>query len=128
MPGTQLDLGTATVIRGEITAEEDMLIDGLVEGRVQLPKHHLIIGPRARLKAEVFARQVTIAGYASGTITASERIEIEAGATVEGEIIAPRVILIEGAYFSGRVDPKRAEAAVRVAQYRLEHEPRDPRT
>jgi len=121
MPGAQQDLGPSTVIRGEVTAEEDLLIDGLVEGKVQLPKHRLTVGPRARLKANVFARQVTIAGYASGTITASERVEIESSATVEGEIIAPRIVLVEGAYFSGRVDPKRAEAAVAVAQYRHEH-------
>jgi cytoskeletal protein CcmA (bactofilin family) len=121
MLASPLDLGPTTVIRGEITAEEDLLIEGLVEGTVRLPKHHLVIGPRARLEADVFARQVTIAGHARGTITASERIEIESSATVEGEIIAPRIVLVEGAYFSGRVDPKRAEAAVAVAQYRLNH-------
>ena len=120
MPASQLELGPSTVIRGDITAEEDLLIDGLVEGKVRLPRHHLVVGRRARLKADVFARQVTIAGYASGTITASELIEIEASATVEGEIIAPRLVLVEGAHFSGRVDPKRADAAVAVAQYRLQ--------
>jgi cytoskeletal protein CcmA (bactofilin family) len=79
------------------------------------------VGPRARLKADVFARAVTIAGYASGTITASERIDIETDATIENKIITPQVVLIEGAYFKGRVDPNRADAAVRVAQYRIDH-------
>ena len=82
MPQSQLDIGASTVIRGEVSAEEDLLIDGYVEGKVQIPKHRLVVGPQARLKADVFARAVTIAGHASGTITASERIEIEAGATV----------------------------------------------
>ena len=121
MPESQLAIGPSTIIRGEVSAQEDLVIDGYVEGKVQIPQHRLIVGPRARLKADVFARAVTIAGHVSGTITASERVEIEAGATVEGEIIAPRVVLVEGAYFKGRVDPNRADAAVRVAQYRLEH-------
>ena len=121
MAESRLDIGASTIIKGEVSASEDLLIDGYVEGKVQMPQHHLTVGPQAWLKADVFARAVTIAGRASGTITASERIEIEAGATVEGEIIAPRVVLIEGAYFKGRVDPNRADAAVRVAQYRIEH-------
>lgn len=121
MPDSQLDIGPSTTIRGEVTAEEDLFIDGSVEGRVQIPQHRLVVGPRARLKADVFARSVTISGHAVGRITASERIEIEASATVEGEIVAPRVTLADGAYFKGRIDPKRADAAVRVAQYRMEH-------
>lgn len=121
MRESQLDIGASTSIRGEIMAKEDLRVDGQVEGKIQIPQHHLYVGPHARVKAEVFARAVTIAGHAAGTITASERIEIESGATVEGEIIAPRVVLVEGAYFKGRVDPNRADAAVRVAQYRMEH-------
>ena len=121
MLASRLDIGASTVIRGEVSADEDMLIDGYVEGKIRIPQHRLLVGPRARLKADVFAREVRIAGHASGTITASERIEIEAGATVEGEIIAPRIVLVDGAYFNGHVDPDRAEAAVRVARYRMEH-------
>ena len=112
---------SGVIIRGEVTAQEDLTINWHVEGKIRLPQHRLTIGPAARLKADVFAKSVRIAGEATGTITASEWIEIEAGATVEGEIVAPRVTLVDGAYFKGRIDPKRADAAVRVAQYRLEH-------
>jgi cytoskeletal protein CcmA (bactofilin family) len=108
-------------IRGEVTSGEDLLVEGHIEGSIRLPGHHLVVAPQGRITAQVFARAVTISGHASGTITASERIEIAEGATVEGEIVAPRVVLIDGAYFKGRIDPKRADAAVRVAQYRLDH-------
>lgn len=108
-------------IRGEIRAAEDLLIDGDMEGSVHLPQHCLVVGPRARLKADVFARAVLISGEATGTFTASERVEIAAGATVHGRIVAPRLSLADGAFFTGRVEPARAEAALRVARYRLEH-------
>lgn len=108
-------------VRGDVTCHEDLRIDWRLEGSIRLPAHHLIVGPTGRIKADVFARFVTISGQASGTITASELVEIEAGASVEGDIVAPRVALVEGAYFKGRIDPKRSEAAVRVAQYRFDH-------
>ena len=111
-------------VRGEVTGHEDLRIDCRVEGSIRLPAHHLVVGPAGRINADVFARFVTIAGQVSGTITASELVEIEAGARVEADIIAPRVALIDGAYFKGRIDPKRSEAAVRVAQYRFDH-PKD---
>jgi cytoskeletal protein CcmA (bactofilin family) len=108
-------------VRGEVTCHEDLRVDGLVEGSIKLPAHHLVVGPTGHIRGDVFARFVTIAGQAYGTITASELVEIEAGANVEGDIVSPRVALIEGAYFKGRIDPKRSEAAVRVAQYRFDH-------
>lgn len=113
--------GPKTRIVGDVAASEDLLIEGQIEGKVTLPAHRLVIASTANLKADVFAREIVIGGVATGTFTASERVEIQAGATVDGRIVAPRVALADGAVFNGRVEPHKADAAVRVAQYRLAH-------
>jgi len=113
--------GPKTRIIGEVSASEDLLIEGQVEGKISLPEHRLVVAATAKLKAEVFAREIAISGEASGTFTASDRVEILAGANVEGRIVSPRVALADGAVFNGRVEPHKADAAVRVAQYRMVH-------
>ena len=113
--------GPKTRIRGDVSASEDLLIEGQVEGKILLPAHRLVVASTARVNAEVFARDITIAGEATGTFTASERVQLEAGARVEGRIVSPSVALADGAVFNGRVEPHKVEAAVKVAEYRLAH-------
>ena len=112
-------IGPSTRITGKMTAAEDLTVDGQVEGKIVLTSHHLTIGPSARLKGDVFARAITVQGTVDGTLTASERVEIQAGATVGGRIVSPRLALADGARFNGRVEPHKAEAALRVQQYRM---------
>ena len=95
------------------------MVEGQVEGKITLPEHRLVVASTAKLKADVFAREIAVSGEANGTLTASERVEIQAGATVVGRIVSPRVVLVDGARFNGRVEPHKADAAVRVAQYRM---------
>ena len=113
--------GPKTRIIGEVSASEDLLIEGQVEGKISLPDHRLVVASTARLKADVFAREIAISGEASGTFTASDRVQILAGAKVDGRIVSPRIALAEGAVFNGRVEPHKTDAAVRVAQYRMAH-------
>ena len=113
--------GPKTRIIGEVSASEDLLIEGQVEGKISLPEHRLVVASTARLKADVFAREIAISGEASGTFTASDRVEILSGAQVDGRIVSPRVALADGATFNGRVEPHKTDAAVRVAQYRAAH-------
>lgn len=120
--------GPKTRILGDVTASEDLLIEGQIEGKVSLPAHRLVVASTARVKADIFARDITIAGEATGTFTASERVELQAGAKVEGRIVSPRVALADGAVFNGRVEPHKAEAAVRVAEYRLAHDEAQPKS
>jgi len=110
--------GPNTRIIGEVSASEDLLIEGQVEGKISLPDHRLVVASTARLKADVFAREIAVAGEVSGTLTASERVAIQAGAKVTGRIVSLRVVMADGAVFNGRVEPHKADAAVRVAQYR----------
>ena len=93
--------GPKTRILGDVTASEDLLIEGQVEGKVSLPAHRLVVASTAKVKAEIFARDITIAGEATGTFTASERVELQAGAKVDGRIVSPRVALADGAVFNG---------------------------
>jgi cytoskeletal protein CcmA (bactofilin family) len=113
--------GPKTRIRGDVSASEDLLVEGQVQGKILLPAHRLVVASTARVDAEVVARDITIAGEARGTFTASERVQLEASARVEGRIVSPRVALADGAMFNGRVEPHKAEAAVKVAEYRLAH-------
>lgn len=112
--------GEHVTVRGVIFAEQDLVIAGLVEGDVNLPNHAVTVDRSGRVTGSVFARIITILGRVAGDVTASERIEIHPEATVEADLTAPRVALHDGAFFRGKVEMKRAEAAVRVARYRLE--------
>lgn len=109
--------GTALVIKGDLKAGEDVTIDGLFEGTIDLQGHHLIAVAGARVRAAVTARTVTIDGYLEGHITA-ERVDIGPNATVEANVIARHFALEEGAHFRGAVNTERARAAGNIARHR----------
>lgn len=115
---TATGIPAGLTIAGELTASEDMTVDGQIEGQVSAADFHLTVGPSASLKAKLLARVVTIAGRVDGSVLASERVRILAGATVTGHITTPSLVLLDGAHFTGTVDPERTEAAMLVARYR----------
>jgi cytoskeletal protein CcmA (bactofilin family) len=92
------------VVKGELTGSEDLIVDGQVEGRIQLSDHTLTIGPEAHIQADVVAKIVTVLGAVAGHITAGHQIEIRRGGSVEGNLQCARVLIQDGAYFCGRVD------------------------
>ena len=116
--GAPTVIPSGLTLSGELNASEDILIDGRVDGQVTTADHHLNIGGNASLKAKLVARVVTIAGAVEGSILASERVRVLAGATVRGHITTPSLLLADGASFNGTVDPERTEAAMIVARYR----------
>lgn len=105
-------------ISGELTASEDMTIDGRVDGQVTATGHHLVIGAQATVNAKLIARAVIVGGTVEGNILASERVRLLASATVRGHITTPSLFMADGATFTGTVDPERTEAAMHVAKYR----------
>jgi cytoskeletal protein CcmA (bactofilin family) len=107
------------IVLGDLNAEEDVTIDGILTGTVDMPGHALTIGPNAQVDARVFARDVTVYGALSGKITATEIVDIRDSARVTGELAAPSVKLAEGAHVTGRIETKRVDAAVHVARYRM---------
>jgi cytoskeletal protein CcmA (bactofilin family) len=98
---------------------EDVVIDGIVTGTIDMPANALTIGPKAQVEAKVFARDVTVYGTVSGKMTATEIVDIRDSARISGELAAPSVKLAEGARVNARVETKRVDAAVHVARYRM---------
>jgi cytoskeletal protein CcmA (bactofilin family) len=97
-------VGKSVIFKGDLISSEDMTIDGRVEGTIELRDHALTIGPDADIRANVIARAVTILGAVTGTITASERIDIGETGSVEGDITCPRLAMADGSVLHGRVD------------------------
>ena len=91
--------GKSICVKGELSGEQDLLVDGRVEGAIQLRDHVLTVGPHARIDAHVFARVVIVFGQIVGKITAGDRVDIRDNGSVDGDIVSPRVIIADGAHF-----------------------------
>ena len=105
-------VGKAVVFKGELFSSEDMRIEGRVEGTIDVRDHDLIVGPNATINADVVAKTISVRGTVTGTLTASDRIEIRETATIAGDITAPRLAIIEGATVEGHIHtvPRKAAA------------------
>jgi cytoskeletal protein CcmA (bactofilin family) len=96
-------IGKTIKIRGEMTGDEDVLVDGQLEGRIELTKT-LTIGRNADVSAEVQAASVSVGGKFQGNILAGSRVEIDNSATVIGNVTSPRISIADGAYFNGSIE------------------------
>ena len=105
-------LGKTLLFRGELTAEEDVILQGRVEGSIRHARN-LIIGPDGSVLGDVYASHLTVEGLVEGDLHGSEAVIVRATAQVRGNIFAPRVGIMEGATFNGRVemDPNAAHAS-----------------
>lgn len=97
-------VGKSVVFKGELIASEDMMLDGRVEGTIYVRDHVLTIGPDADVHADINAKIVLVYGAASGSITASEKVDVRESARIKGDITAPRVAVADGADLHGRID------------------------
>ena len=95
--------GATVIITGTVTASEDLTIDGQVTGRIELTDSVLTIGATARVTAPIVARVVTIRGSVTGNITARDKVDIRATGSLNGDVIAPHIALVDGGYFCGTV-------------------------
>jgi cytoskeletal protein CcmA (bactofilin family) len=111
-----VNIGKSVVIKGELNGSEDLTIEGHVEGTIQLKDHVLTIGPNGRIKAHIFAKSVIVLGEVSGNVTASDKVDIRDNGSVDGDLIAPRVAIAEGAHFRGSVDMQRKAGQATSAQ------------
>jgi cytoskeletal protein CcmA (bactofilin family) len=102
-------IGKSVIIRGGLSGNEDLFIDGDVEGTVTLPDSSLTIGPNAKVKADVTAREVIIFGHLTGNVTATGRVALRQSALVNGDILAGRLSIEDSAVLTGRVELKVAE-------------------
>ena len=96
-------IGQAVRVEGKVISEEDLTIDGDVEGSIELGGHSLTIGQDAKIKADLLAKTVTISGKVTGNVRGVEKVELRASGAVEGDITAPRFAMAEGAMVTGKV-------------------------
>jgi cytoskeletal protein CcmA (bactofilin family) len=101
--GTPCVVGAKTVIKGEIGGDEDVVVEGTVEGQVRIAKD-LRVAQMGCVKANVSAQSVIIAGELLGDCHAAQKVEITATGRVTGNIRAPRIVIAEGAVFKGNSD------------------------
>jgi cytoskeletal protein CcmA (bactofilin family) len=116
LPEGVSSLAGSLVVAGELRATENLIIEGSFDGQVFVPEHEVAVGRRGRLNGEVLARHITVLGRASGRLIA-DRVEIVPGATVEAEIVTERLVIGDGAFFQGVVDPTRTDAAFAVFRH-----------
>ncbi len=107
-------IGPSIHIDGDLRGEEDLIIEGEVNGTVQLRNNTLTIGAQGKVNANVFAHSVYVEGYMEGDLVGSERVCIRKSAQVRGNITSPRIMLEDGARFKGSIemDPQAVEAAL----------------
>jgi cytoskeletal protein CcmA (bactofilin family) len=97
-------LGPSLHVKGEISGNEDLLIDGSVEGLIQLDERKLTVGATAKLTADVIAREVVVYGSVKGNLRAKDRIEIKKDGSVNGDLTTARIMIEDGAYFKGSIE------------------------
>ena len=110
--------GRTLAIRGNVDCVEDVLIEGRIDGDIWNEHHAVVVGADGRVKGDIVARIVTVRGEVEGTMVATGRVDIMDEARVSGRVVAPRLMLAEGAQFNGKVEPQHVETAMRVARHR----------
>lgn len=97
-------IGQKISFKGELTGEEDLLIQGRVEGTIDLKGNHLTIGKQGVVKANLMAKSITVEGTVEGDVIGQDRISIMSTSRVTGNLMAERVTLEDGAKFRGSID------------------------
>jgi cytoskeletal protein CcmA (bactofilin family) len=109
--GTTARLGASLHVKGEISGNEDLHVDGSVEGLIQLEDRKLTVGASAKLTADVVAREVVVYGAVKGNLRARDRIEIKKDGSVVGDLTTARIMIEDGAYFKGSIEIDRTGSA-----------------
>jgi len=102
-----MNAGQSLMINGELQAGEDLVFYGQVEGKIDLQRHSLTVGAGARIHAEIVAKVVIIFGSVEGQVTALERVDLQAGGVMDGQLTTPKLAVAEGAVLKGTVEMPR---------------------
>jgi cytoskeletal protein CcmA (bactofilin family) len=111
-------LGPTLKFRGELSAQEDLIVQGSVEGSITHTQS-LTIGTDGSMKGDIRARVILIDGKVDGDLYATESVNIRATAKVKGNVFAPRVAISDGAFFQGQIEMQPSGAAVQEHSARL---------
>lgn len=96
-------IGKAVRVEGRVVSDEDLTIDGDVEGSIELGGHTLTIGQEAQIRADLLAKTVTISGKVKGNVKAVDKVDLRPTGSVDGDITAPRFVMADGATVMGKV-------------------------
>ena len=97
-------IGESIFVKGDVVSSGDLIIDGQVQGTIELGNHSLTIGPKASVTADLKANAVSISGEVKGNVIGAARVELKSTSKVEGNITAPKFLMEDGAALSGQVD------------------------
>jgi cytoskeletal protein CcmA (bactofilin family) len=100
-------IGASLTINGEVTSQEDVTVHGKLHGKITMTGGALLVASQATVEAEASVNRVKIDGSFSGDVSAAERVELSNTATVTGTIVAPSVVIQDGAVFNGMIDINR---------------------
>jgi len=104
---------------GKISGNEDLRVDGIVEEPISLKCYRLTVGRKAKVTAEVVAREVVVYGKVCGKLQARDRIEIKKDGSVVGDLTTPRILIEDGAYFKGNIQIERRKSPRGLPQQRI---------
>lgn len=97
-------IGASIYVRGDVSGDEDLIIQGHIEGTCSFPKNSVTVGGDGRVKANLEALNITVEGQVTGDLHGSEKVAIKRSGRVEGNIVAPRVVMEDGCHFKGSVE------------------------
>jgi cytoskeletal protein CcmA (bactofilin family) len=97
-------IGPSIFIQGDLSGDEDLVIEGRVEGKIDLKQHNVTIGKNGRVRADVYGNTVVVEGEVDGNLFAQQQAVVRQSGAVRGNISAPRVMLEDGSRFRGSVD------------------------
>lgn len=116
---TKTVIGPSLIFKGEFSADEDLIIEGRIEGSIAHHKKHLTIGEQGRVKADIHAASVIILGKLEGNIHSEGTVSLAKGCNVKGNIFCNRIVMEDGAIFKGTIDmdenPKAADVSKEMA-------------
>ncbi len=115
-------IASGTKVVGQISGNAELVIDGQVEGEIDLDSR-VVIGASGRVKGEIQARAIEVGGKVHGNVRGKERVEVLTSGGLEGDVVSPRVVIAEGAFFKGKVemaDPTRKQSKQPSSQHKGE--------
>lgn len=111
-------VGHSIIVRGEVQSAGDLVIEGRVDGPVWVDGQLVTVAPSATVTGDILARHIVVLGRVTGTMVASELVDIRPSGRVAGRVLATGFALSDGATFDGSVEPQHLEAALSVARHR----------
>jgi cytoskeletal protein CcmA (bactofilin family) len=107
--GSVATIGPSISIKGDVVGDEDLLIEGKVQGEIRVKNHSVTVGGSGQVKADVYAKSIQVDGEVLGSLYGQEDVSIRRSGQVQGNIVAPRVTLEDGSAFRGSIDMRSPE-------------------